>query len=163
MEKYNWKKLSSHHPYPVVSIIAHDAKFRFPIMFRSDKVRSAKLRWSLPTGLCDSGVAFHGQVERELYEELGLTAIPHSIVLNDVYDSIIDGYHWLMLCLRAEVETLDCLVNKEPEKHSDLQIIDPSLHDMERVKALISPIDDYQKAEILEFVLEARKTLGLAA
>lgn len=161
MEKDNWKRLNSDHPYPVVSIIAHDSKFRFPIMFRSDKVRSARLRWSLPTGLCDSGIQFHEQVERELSEELGLSVVPNSIVVNDVYDSIIDGYHWMMICLRVEVETLSTMVNKEPEKHSDLQIIDPSLHDLDSVKSLICPIDEYQMSEILEFVLESRRTLGI--
>jgi len=118
------------HPRPYVTVIgfAMDSQGRFPIFFRSDKVRSAKNAWSMPSGLHEVGYSYGEQFGVELGEELNLEPISPAKKIG-YYEAIIygkngeDNWHWVMLMMAMRVKTLDTLANKEPEKHSDIQII----------------------------------------
>jgi ADP-ribose pyrophosphatase YjhB (NUDIX family) len=115
-----WKHLAGGpRPYVTVSGMAYDSMGNFPVIYRSSKVRSAKECWSLPSGLHEIGLDIHHQFSVELAEELGLTAVPGTGEVVGVYENIarVDGYHWVILLMTVKVETLDTLVNREPDKH----------------------------------------------
>ncbi len=113
-------------PYVTTSGLAIDPAGNFPILYRSDKVRSAKNCWSLPSGLHEIGLTLEDQFATELKEELGLAVdFNHKMVRVGVYENIAkcDGYHWVIVLLVARVMTLETLVNREPDKHSEIKIV----------------------------------------
>lgn len=113
-------------PYVTTSGIAIDSNGNFPILYRSDKVRSAKNCWSLPSGLHEIGSTLEDQFATELQEELGLEVDFNSPISKiGVYENIArcDGYHWVIVMLVAKVRTLDTLINREPDKHSEIRLV----------------------------------------
>lgn len=111
-------------PVPVVSGFAIDENGYFPIMYRGSNVRSAPDCWALPSGLHEVGLTFAQQFANELYEELGLNPYPQSAIHIGTYENILpDGYHWCLQVMVMRVESLDCLVNKEPDKHPEIRQI----------------------------------------
>jgi ADP-ribose pyrophosphatase YjhB (NUDIX family) len=124
-----WKNRADSHPQCVVSGFAVDKDGRFPILFRSDKVRSAKNAWSIPSGLHEVGLTKEQQFCNELMEELGVAPALETCVEIGSYENIIQGsatedpWHWDLHVLFVLVETLDCLVNKEPDKHSKIELV----------------------------------------
>jgi ADP-ribose pyrophosphatase YjhB (NUDIX family) len=116
-------------PYCTVSGLAYDRTGHFPIIWRSDLVRSAKLAWSIPSGLHEVGFTVFEQFGIELHEELGLEPLIETGVLVGQYENIaqVDGYHWVINVQLMEVETLDNMTNKEPDKHPKIEKIHCSL------------------------------------
>jgi ADP-ribose pyrophosphatase YjhB (NUDIX family) len=125
-----WKKFDAPRPYSTCSGIAFDAEGRFPILYRSDKVRSAKNAWSIPSGLAEIGFTSQQQFAIELKEELGLDVLDvRNTRIHGLYENIAcnrpneDNWHWVISVLSVQVETLDTLINKEPHKHSEIRIV----------------------------------------
>ena len=117
-------------PYPSVIGLAVDNHGRFPIFYRTAAVRSARNAWSMPSGLHEAGRSVEAQFSTELAEELNLKAIPGSIVKVGFYENIVfdkpdepNNWHWVNLLVAVAVETLECIRNMEPEKHSGLTIV----------------------------------------
>ena len=118
----HWKQFDVPRPQVVVSGFAVNSKGEFPILWRTDKVRSAPNCWSLPSGLHEVGLTKAQQFSNELEEELGL--IPNSeICLNlGSYENILpeEGWHWSLDVLAIPV--LDGVItNKEPDKHDPIK------------------------------------------
>lgn len=111
-------------PYCTVSGIAYDKSGVFPILWRSNKVRSAKEAWSLPSGLHETGFTVFEQFGIELHEELCLEPMIETGKLVGLYENIacIDGYHWVINVQLMEVADVGALVNKEPDKHPEIQM-----------------------------------------
>lgn len=117
---------TEHRPYVTTSGLAVDPAGNFPILYRSDKVRSAKNCWSLPSGLHEIGLTLEDQFAAELREELNLEVDPSCKTAKvGVYENIAacDGYHWVIILLVTRVKTLETLVNREPDKHSEIRIV----------------------------------------
>lgn len=112
-------------PYYTVSGFAYDKTGRFPILWRSNKVRSAKEAWSIPSGLHETGFTRFQQFGIELHEELGLNPYIHTGIDVGTYENIacIDGYHWVIGVQLMEVENVDALVNREPDKHPRIEMV----------------------------------------
>lgn len=119
----HWNLFGNARPQVGVIGIAYDRRGDFPTMFRSDKVRSAKNAWSIPSGLHEIGLTLEQQFGEELREELGLSAVPGTFENIGVYENIAhgDGWHWVMQLATVRIETLDTLVNKEPDKHPTIE------------------------------------------
>jgi 8-oxo-dGTP pyrophosphatase MutT (NUDIX family) len=126
-ESGQWNMLPRPVPYVTVCMIAFDETRRFPIMWRTDKVRSAKNQWSLPTGLHEAGFTLGEQAANELLEELGLTAKASKWQFLTTYENILpkDNFHWVISMGTIVVRSLDELANKEPDKHSEFKLLDP--------------------------------------
>ena len=132
-----WKQTSAAVPRVTVSGFAVDTTGRFPILFRGPNVRSARNVWSLPSGLHEIGLTMREQFSTELKEECGLTVVGDCCVNCGVYENIApdpveeEQWHWVISIMAVPVKTLDCFVNKEPEKHPEFRII------------TLAEIDDY--------------------
>jgi len=124
-----WKKFEDARPYTSVIGFAFDEHGRFPIFFRSNKVRSAKNAWSMPSGLHEIGLPFWHQFKVELKEELNIEMDTGPIHKIGFYENIIrsvpgeDNWHWVLLLVAAKVKSLGTLMNMEPEKHSDIRVV----------------------------------------
>lgn len=123
MTTREWKRMDRPTPVPGVAVIAVDPRSRFPVMLRGPGVRSAPGCWSLPTGILECGRSLCEQAADELEEELGLRADPATWRQVLAYENAPgDGWHWLLVVGAMRVETLDCMVNREPDKHSELRV-----------------------------------------
>lgn len=120
-----WKRFDEPKPYVSVSGFALDKHGFFPIMYRSDKCRSAKNCFSLPSGLHEIGLTLEQQFGIELYEELNLAPKIDTCEVLGTYENIstADGYHWVLTVMAIMVESLDSLLNKEPDKHPEIRKI----------------------------------------
>jgi ADP-ribose pyrophosphatase YjhB (NUDIX family) len=120
-----WKDIPSPHPHLTVSGFAFDDTGRFPIIYRSDKVRSAKNCWSIPSGLHEVGLTMHEQFAAELKEELNLEADLSTSHKIGFYENIalVDSFHWCILLMAIKVKTLDTLTNKEPDRHPEIELV----------------------------------------
>lgn len=124
-----FRKFDNPRPYVAVIGFAYDGFGRFPVFKRSDKVRSARNSWSVPSGLHEVGKTLEVQFAAELEEELNLTTVAGSCQKIGFYEPIIykfreePNWHWVMVLMATKVESLDTLTNKEPEKHSDIRLI----------------------------------------
>lgn len=142
-----WNFLNRPAPHVSLALVAFDETGKFPVVFRSDKVRSVKNSWSLPTGLHEAGLTFGEQGAIELDEELGLTADPQTWRFLTVYENIVpqDDWHWVIVMGSMRVNDMSVLVNREPIKHSEVQLMDPfSTHyadDLAR-KVMDAPMKD---------------------
>ena len=125
----NFRMFVNARPYVTVIGFAMDGQGKFPIFFRSNKVRSAKNAWSMPSGLHEIGLPWWQQFSNELKEELNLDTIQGTARKIGFYEAIIhdkpgeDNWHWVLLLMAMRVKTLETMVNKEPEKHSDVRIV----------------------------------------
>jgi ADP-ribose pyrophosphatase YjhB (NUDIX family) len=124
-----WNSFKEPRPYVTVSGIAIDDQGRFPLLHRSENVRSARNCWSLPSGLHEVGLTLREQFATELKEEMGLDAIQDKSVVIGAYENIRPdgpdkpGWHWVIFFLVMRVKTLDTLVNTEPEKHDKIDVV----------------------------------------
>jgi ADP-ribose pyrophosphatase YjhB (NUDIX family) len=128
MANDNWNIFTDPKPYVTVSGLAIDREGRFPLLHRSNNVRSAKNAWSLPSGLHEVGITGEQQFANELEEELGLSAIKGKSHFIGYYENIRpDGpdarpWHWVIFVYVQAVVSLDTIVNKEPDKHDEIKI-----------------------------------------
>lgn len=120
-----WNVRQDEHPHVSVSCFAVDHNGNFPVLWRSDKVRSAKNCWSIPSGLHEPGYTAPNQMCIELEEELGLKPMASTARFIGVYENIAacDSWHWVILIYAIGVESLDKIINKEPDKHSEIRIM----------------------------------------
>ena len=148
-------------PYKTVSGFAVNAAGKFPILYRTAKVRSAANCWSLPSGLHEIGLLMEEQFANELEEELNLTAIKDKISLTPFgyqigeYENILpeEGWHWCINVMAVPILDGE-FVNKEPDKHNPIEWCDvaglvaklplfhPSLakflkHNVEKIKLIV--------------------------
>jgi ADP-ribose pyrophosphatase YjhB (NUDIX family) len=122
----HWNVFHDPRPYVTVSGVAFDQHGNFPVLFRSDKVRSAKNAWAIPSGLHEVGFTLAEQFNIELDEELGLQGDVRSAKTIGVYENIatIDSYHWVIIILTMRLAVpISKLVNKEPDKHSTVEVV----------------------------------------
>jgi len=125
-----WNTFTMPRPYVTVSGIAIDDQGRFPLLHRSLKVRSARDCWSLPSGLHEVGLSEREQFAVELREEMGLEAFPDASAIIGHYENIRPdgpdqpGWHWVIVVMVMRVRTLETLVNSEPEKHDQIDVVD---------------------------------------
>lgn len=124
----NWNSFQDPRPYVTVSGFVVDNEGNFPLLHRSNLVRSARNAWSLPSGLHEVGFTGPEQFENEIREELGLTPVKGACQFVGVYENIrpdgqdVPGWHWFIAVYVQKVVTLDTLVNKEPHKHDAIEI-----------------------------------------
>jgi len=127
-----WHSFPHPRPYVTTSGFAFDAVGRFPILYRGDKVRSARNCWSLPSGLHEIGYTLAEQFAIELKEECGLAARVGSTRPVATYENIAPDlvdkpnepqWHWVIHILATRVETLATFTNKEPDKHPQFKFI----------------------------------------
>lgn len=124
----DWNSFTEPRPYVTVSGIAIDGMGRFAMLHRSEKVRSARNCWSLPSGLHEVGLTLEQQFAQELKEEMGLEAFPNLSKVVGHYENIrpdgpdLPGWHWVIFVLVMRVKTLDTLVNSEPDKHDKIEV-----------------------------------------
>lgn len=134
-----WKKYDDARPYSTVGGFAIDAHGCFPIMHRSNAVRSVRNCWSLPTGNCEIGVDMVDQFKIELKEELNIDAAPYAEAIG-WYDNISketdNWWHWIVHVVAVPVVSLEHIVNREPLKHDQIICID--------LDGLYRMIDDHQ-------------------
>lgn len=133
MQKQEWNSFSEARPYVTVSGFAIDNNGRFPLLHRSEKVRSARNAWSLPSGLHEVGITGSEQFSTELKEELNLEPINNACQFIGFYENIrpdgpdLPGWHWWIAVYVQKVVTLDTLLNKEPDKHDLIDVV--NFHD----------------------------------
>jgi ADP-ribose pyrophosphatase YjhB (NUDIX family) len=131
MVSKDWNVFPDPRPYVTVSGFVVDNEGRFPLLHRSEKVRSARNCWSLPSGLHEVGKTGPEQFAAEIEEELGLQPIPGACQFINIYENIrpdgpeLPGWHWFIGVYVQKVVTLDGLINKEPDKHDAIQIVNP--------------------------------------
>jgi len=124
-----WNVFTEARPYTTVSGIAFDSKGNFPLLHRSENVRSARNCWSLPSGLHEVGLTMQEQFSIELREEMGLITVPHTNRVISDYENIRPdgddkpGWHWVIKFMVVRVETLETLINNEPDKHDKIEIV----------------------------------------
>lgn len=127
-----WKTFKEPRPYVTTSGFAFDGTGRFPILWRGDKVRSARNCWSLPSGLHETGFTLAQQFANELDEECDLKALPETAIHVATYENIAPElkadpagpqWHWVIQILALRVKTLDSFVNREPDKHTKFEFI----------------------------------------
>lgn len=129
VEPVKWNKFDDPRPYVTVSGLAMDSRGRHVLLHRSSKVRSARNCWSLPSGLHEVGLSMAEQFGQELREELNLEPIIQRHVFIGLYENIrpdgpnSPGWHWVIAVMAMRVESLQPLVNKEPDKHDQIEIV----------------------------------------
>jgi ADP-ribose pyrophosphatase YjhB (NUDIX family) len=152
--KASWQSFAEPRPYPCVIGFAFDARGYFPAHRRSETVRSAKGRWSLPSGLHEVGYTLEQQFCVELAEELNLTADPADSIKLGVYEAILpdDNWHWVMNVMAARVDSLSCMLNREPEKHPVMKIF--HVDDLENLDS------EFYQLEFTPYLGETLRKLG---
>lgn len=120
-----WKKYDDPRPYSSVGGFIVTPSGKFPILHRSNEVRSVKNCWSLPTGNCEVGKLMTDQLITELHEELGLTAVANPIPIG-WYENISqepdNWWHWIMHIYVLHVHEFTPK-NCEPKKHDQIKMI----------------------------------------
>lgn len=93
------------------------------LLWRGDKVRSAKNCLSTPAGLLEHSESFAEGISRELNEEMKLDPNEiHAIRFRTIYrNENGDGFDWVIGVWQVDVFNLrDKVVNAEPDKHDSL-------------------------------------------
>jgi ADP-ribose pyrophosphatase YjhB (NUDIX family) len=104
-----------------------DRHSRLLLIHRSDKCKSAKNVWSLPSGTHEIGENAIDCVDREIQEEFQLT--PKVIYLAHQYENIAgdpnseEHYHWVITLFVVIVDSLNSIVNREPEFHDMIEFV----------------------------------------
>ncbi len=124
-----WNMFKEPRPYVTVSGFAVDVRGRIILIHRSEKVRSARNCWSLPSGLHEVGLSMQEQFAQELREELNLTPIVEKHSMIGLYENIrpdgltLPGWHWVIAVMAMRVESFDPMTNLEPDKHDQVEIV----------------------------------------
>lgn len=111
-------------PRHVVQMVVVDPNERLLLMHRSDKVRSARNVWSLPSGLQELGDTCIATACRELEEEFDLDTLEAKLL--DQYENIAgdadatEQYHWVISLFLIRVADVTKAVNREPDKHDQM-------------------------------------------
>lgn len=124
-----WARFEHAVPVPCLQMIVVDPSGRVLLLHRSEKVRSVRNVWSLPSGLHDVGETMEECAKRELKEEFSLEAYGamHHVA---AYDNIVadgDGgqsWHWLLNLVVLTVPDVTSMVNNEPDKHDMVDYVD---------------------------------------
>jgi ADP-ribose pyrophosphatase YjhB (NUDIX family) len=121
-----WKTLPDPHPHVSVMGLCVDRAGNTLLMHRSNGVRSAKNCWSLPSGLHENGVSLPHQLAAELQEELNLSGDASTAGLLGVYENIthVEQWHWVIAVYAIRVNGFGTMVNKEPDKHDALKVVE---------------------------------------
>lgn len=124
MSGTRWKEPAV--PRHVVQAFVIDKEGLLLLMHRSDKVRSAKNVWSIPSGEHEIGETTSDSICREIFEEYGLEAVKTQML--DLYENIAgdpepnaEQYHWVISLFLVEVADVTKAINREPDKH-DLMV-----------------------------------------
>ncbi len=124
-------------PHVSVAGFIFDGSGRMLMLHRanSDAVRSAKNCWSFPSGLHEEGLTLPQQLAVELDEELGLKAVDTALQVG-TYENIatVDRWHWVITMYVQRVATFDTLINREPDKHDDIQLHDVATFDPSKIE-----------------------------
>jgi ADP-ribose pyrophosphatase YjhB (NUDIX family) len=126
MTEIKWKQPAV--PRHVIQMLVVDRQSRVLLIHRSEKCKSAKNVWSIPTGTHEIGEYAIDCAAREIQEEFNLE--PKLIYLATQYENIAgdanaeEQYHWILSVYVLVVDSLDLLVNKEPELHDLIEIVD---------------------------------------
>jgi len=109
-----------------IAVLVVDSKANILFLHRSDKVRSAKNVWSIPSGEHELGESIENCAYRELLEEYGL--VGKTIKIVDQYENIAGDaepphYHWVVSIYLIGVDDVYKAVNKEPDKHDQMLIV----------------------------------------
>ncbi len=121
----NWK--SPAVPRHVLQMLVFDSACTLLVIHRSDKVKSAKNVWSIPTGTHEIGETAKSCIKRELDEEFGLYASNSFII--DQYENIAgddpskEQYHWVLSIYGVLVPSVREYINKEPDLHDQVEVI----------------------------------------
>jgi ADP-ribose pyrophosphatase YjhB (NUDIX family) len=115
------QSLPDPRPHLTVGALLIDDQDRTLIMHRSNKVRSAKDCWSLPTGLLDHGESIETAIAREVEEELGLRVKQIGAMTTVGENQPGDGFHWVLIYRVAYVDDVSRYVNAEPDKHDKIR------------------------------------------
>ena len=130
-----WNTLRRVVPHSCVMGVAVDKNGYFPIIHRSKEVRSARDRWSFPSGLHEVGLTQPEQLSVELKEELGLATqvTPDGLMkyceLVGNYENIVTGsateppWHWVISVFVIQIEDAHAFVNSEPDKHDKVRVV----------------------------------------
>ena len=120
-----WNKFNDARPYLSVMGIPFDKRGDILILYRSDKVRSAKNVWSFPSGLGEVGLTPEEQLLIELHEEFNLTSSLDRVEQLTSFQNIAinDNWHWHITLYAVEIDSFSQIINKEPDKHSSYEII----------------------------------------
>ncbi len=110
-------------PQHVLQMFVYDKSGRVLVMHRSEKVRSARNVWSIPTGTHEIGESAAECITRELHEEFHLDA--KRIRLLDQYENIAGDeapphYHWVLSVYGVLVDDVTAAINKEPDRHDQM-------------------------------------------
>lgn len=119
-----WKKYDDPRPYSTVGGFAVHPDGSFPILHRSNNVRSVRNCWSLPTGNCEIGKSMTDQFATELDEELGLHMTNAAPIPIGWYENISketdNWWHWIIHIYVVRVDEATSYINREPEKHDNI-------------------------------------------
>jgi ADP-ribose pyrophosphatase YjhB (NUDIX family) len=97
------------------------------VIHRSNKVKSARNCWSIPTGTHEIGETSEHCIVRELHEEFNLKVTNTRIF--GQYENIAgdhdqeEQYHWILSVYLVSVGTFNGMWNKEPELHDRFKIV----------------------------------------
>ena len=125
MTKIKWKEPAV--PRHVIQMLVVDRRSRLLLIHRSDKCKSARNVWSLPSGTHEIGEHALDCVARELREEFELEA--KVIYLAQQYENIAgdpnveEHYHWVITLFVVIVESLDHFCNNEPDLHDQVEFV----------------------------------------
>jgi ADP-ribose pyrophosphatase YjhB (NUDIX family) len=114
-------------PRHVIQMMVVDRQSRLLLIHRSDKCKSARNVWSLPSGTHEIGEHAIDCVDREIQEEFQLS--PKIIYLAHQYENIAgdpnaeEHYHWVITLFVVVVDDLGCTVNREPELHDMIDFV----------------------------------------
>lgn len=127
-------------PHFTASVLFYHPKTRDTVLlWRTDKVRSAKNCLAIPSGLLEHGESFETSLVRELGEELGVPAeMIGELRFHTLYrNQPGDGFDWVIGVWSApchpDFDFFTSLNNAEPEKH---EVIVWPLHMVARVARL---------------------------
>lgn len=123
-ELIKWNSFVEPRPYIGVIGFAFNSEGKFPILHRSDKVRSAKNAWSLVSGLHEVGKTVFEQFADEAREECHIHVSGEGTKIG-FYDAILpeDKWHWVMVIVAMRVLSFASFENMEPDKHDAIEFI----------------------------------------
>ncbi len=123
----NWNMSVAKVPRPHVTTmgLVYDKPTKsFLSFWRTAKVRSAQLCYSIPSGLHEVGVTLAEQLAIECTEEFNVAINTREAQALGVYENIdiANGYHWVIVVFAVPGD-FSTLENREPDKHACVRLI----------------------------------------